>query len=84
MPRTLTYQQYYNMRPDEFQPGDIIQANVVLVVGYGGDLAAYVAPDESWDAETIARQGDKIMLTRGEQVVEGLFPTVGYGRHYRR
>lgn len=84
MPRILTYQQYYNMRSDEFQPGDVIQANLVLTIGYGNDMAVYVAPDRSWDAEQIARQGDKVTLTRGEKVAEGLFPTAAAGRHYRR
>jgi len=82
--RVLTYQQYYNMRPDEFKPGDVIQANLVLVVGHGGDMAVYVAPDASWDAEMVAQAGDKIVPGRGEKVAEGLFPSVAHERHYRR
>jgi len=83
MARKLTYQQYYNMRSNEFEPGDVIQANLVLVVGYGGDMAVYVAPDESWDADRVAREGDKVPLARGEKVAEVLFPTAAHGRHYR-
>jgi len=59
--KIISYQEYYNMRPDEFQSGDIIEAKVVLVIGYGGDYAVYVAPDTSWTAERIAGQGDKIV-----------------------
>ena len=58
--RIISYQEYRNMRPNEFQPGDIIEAKVVLVVGYGEDYAVYIAPDASWTAEQTAAQGDKI------------------------
>ena len=82
--RQLSYQEYYNMGSDKFLPGDVIQANVVLVIGYGGDYAIYVAPDETWDTEEVASVGDKMPLTRGEKIGENLFPTAVHGHYYRR
>lgn len=63
MLRVLSYQEYYQMASSEFKEGDIIEARVVMVIGYGKDYAIYVAPDGSWNARKIARQGDKICGT---------------------
>ena len=84
MARNLSYKDYWNMKPSEFEPGDVVEARLVLVVGHGGDYAVYVAPDATWDAERIAREGDKVTLTRGEAVGKSLFPSVADGRYYRR
>ena len=82
--RIFDYQTYYNTAPAEFQPGDIIEARVVLVVGYSGDYAVYVAPDASWDAERIVREGDKVVgrcpdaLIQGRRTLAGI-ETMGDG-----
>ncbi len=72
------------MPGDEFKDGDVIEARLVLVLGRGNDYAVYVAPDAEMPAEQIAREGDKVDLTRGEAAGEALFPVAVHGRHYRR
>jgi len=82
--RQLSYQEYYSMSSDKFLPGDVIQANVVLVVGHGDDYAVYVAPDGTWDAERVATEGNKSPSRCGTAIGENLFPVAAHNRRYRR
>ncbi len=84
MARILSYREYWNMRSDEFQPGDVIEARLVLVLGHGGDYAIYVAPDAEMDAEQIAREGDKLYSDEGMAVGNAVFSVAVHDRYYRR
>ena len=71
MGRVLTFQQYYNMRGEEFQVGDMVGVRVVAWVGYCNTWAAYSGP-AGWTDRQIAMSGDKIRY----EAARGLFPTL--------
>lgn len=80
MARQLTYQQYYQMRPDEFQPGDEIAVKLVLVLGYNNDYALYAGfPADS--ADHVARHGDKVPFAKN--VARSLFRSAILDRYPR-
>ena len=78
--RDLTYQQYYNMRGDEFRDGDRISVKLVCVLGHGDDYAVYKGTTDQTDEE-IAEGGDKVY---GDEIGKALFLTAVHARRYRR
>jgi hypothetical protein len=84
MSRLLDYKDYYHMPGQDFQPLDVIELRLVLVLGYGNDYAIYYAPEaDGWDARRIAHEGDKLDAIRGPEVAKRMFSTAVHGRHYR-
>jgi hypothetical protein len=78
---SIDYREYYRMRGDEFQPGDVIEARIVMVLGHGNDYTVYVAPDASWEADQIAKGGDKVY--GGDKIAKALFRNAAQGRRAR-
>jgi hypothetical protein len=75
---------FYDVRPDELEPGDVLVATVTLHVGYPLDdegkphFRVYRCTYPPQLGHEDVPQGSRVSAKHAKAIAEGLFPVVGY------